>query len=352
MKILAIDLGKNKSVACIYDAASGSGGFRTLPTNAEAIRELVTTVEPDRVVIEICPIAGWVGDLVAATGVELQVANTSAPAWRWSNTRRKTDRDDALRLAQLSALNQLPQVAVPPRPIRQWRALIRYRHHLVRRRTQIRNHIRALFDREGLSLPKGGLCWTQAGITALQTYVQPLDDVGLNELWRGELECELNALCAIEDLVTRVQKKLDGIEQQQDRCRLLRTIPGVGPRLAEIVVAVLDDPGRFRTGKQVACYAGLTPRQYQSGDNDRHGRISRQGNSLLRAMLVEVSWVSLQYNGWARAIYERVRRGSPARKKIAIVAVARRLLVRCWAMLRDGTAWKPPVAIRSVEVAT
>lgn len=126
--------------------------------------------------------------------------------------------------------------------------------------------------------------WTQARIATLQSHVRPLDDVDLNELWRAELECELNALCMIEELVNRVEKKLDEIEQQQERCRLLRTIPGVGPRLAEIVVAVLDDPKRFRTGKQVACYVGLTPRQYQSGDNDRQGRISRQGNSLLRAM--------------------------------------------------------------------
>ncbi|MCA9027434.1 MAG: IS110 family transposase [Planctomycetaceae bacterium] len=349
MRILAIDLGKNNRVACIYDAAGGSGEFRTFLTAADAICDLVTTVAPDRVVIEICPIAGWVGDLVSSTGVELQVANTSAPAWRWSNTKRKSDHDDALRLAQLSALNQLPQVAVPPRPTRQWRAMIRYRHHLVGRRTQIRNHIRALFDREDLSLPTGGLCWTQGGIAALGARAQSLDDVNMIELWRGELECELQALCAVEDLVTRVEKKLDDLEQQQERCQQLRTIPGVGPRLAEIVVAVLDDPKRFRTGNQVACYVGLTPRQYQSGDNDRQGRISRQRNSLLRAMLVEVSWVSLRYNAWARTIYERVRRGSPARKKIAIIAVARRLLVRCWAMLRDGTIWSPaPIASPTV----
>jgi transposase len=157
--------------------------------------------------------------------------------------------------------------------------------------------------------------------------------------------CELDALQGVDDLVERVERKLNTIEQQQASCQLLRSIPGVGPRLAEIVVAVLGDPRRFHNGKQVASYAGLTPRQYQSGDNDRQGRISRQGNPLLRAMLVEVSWVSLQYNDWARGVYERARRGSPVRKKIAIVAVARRLLVRCWAMLRDGTTWKPPAAI-------
>jgi transposase len=307
---------------------------------------LIASCRPDRVVIEMCPPAGWVGDLILMVGVELQLANTSAPAWRWSNTKRKTDRDDALRLAQLSAMNQLPQVPMVERTVRQWRALIRYRHHLVRRRTQIRNHIRALFDREGVALPKGRLCWTLGGVAALREQSRSYDSLEEGELWRGELACELDALAAADEILDRTERKLDAIQQVHAKCQLLQNIPGVGPRLAEIVVAVLGDPRRFSSAKEVGSYAGLTPRQYQSGDSDRQGRISRQGNGLLRAMLVEVSWVSLRYNDWARAVYERTRRGSPARKKIAIVAVARRLLVRCWAMLRDGTAW------RTVRLAT
>ncbi len=342
MRILAIDLGKNKSVACIYDAESDVARFQRLPTGIPAIQTVLRAHRPDRVVIEICPAAGWVGDLVLAEGLELQIANTSAPAWRWSNTKRKTDRDDALRLAQLSAVNQLPQVPMTDRATRQWRALIRYRHHLVRRRTQIRNRIRALFDREGIVLPKARLCWTLGGIAALREEARDFDVVNENELWRGELACELDALQAVDQLLDRVEKKLNAIEGQHVRCQLLRTIPGVGPRLAEIVVAVLGDPRRFSNGKEVGSYAGLTPRQHQSGDSDRQGRISRQGNRLLRAMLVEVSWVSLRYNGWARSVYERTRRGSPTRKKIAIVAVARRLLIRCWAMLRDQSRWRSP----------
>lgn len=204
MRILAIDLGKNKSVACVYEAESGTARFQKLPTGIPAIQTLLRTHLPDRVVIEICPSAGWVGDLVVAEGLELQIANTSAPAWRWSNTKRKTDRDDALRLAQLSAVNQLPQVPMTNRANRQWRALIRYRHHLVRRRTQIRNHIRALFDREGIVLPKAHLCWTLGGIAALRDEARSFDMVGENELWRGELTCELDALQSVDQLIEHV----------------------------------------------------------------------------------------------------------------------------------------------------
>ena len=201
MRILAIDLGKNKSVACVYEAESGTAQFQKLPTGIPAIQDLLRVHCPDRVVIEICPSAGWVGDLVLAEGLELQIANTSGPAWRWSNTKRKTDRDDALRLAQLSAVNQLPQVPMTDRATREWRALIRYRHHLVGRRTQIRNHVRALFDREGIALPKAHLCWTLGGIAALREEARNFDVVNERELWRGELKCELDALPAVCQII-------------------------------------------------------------------------------------------------------------------------------------------------------
>src|SRR2546421_720017 len=85
--------------------------------------------------------------------------------------------------------------------------------------------------------------------------------------------------------------------------------------------------------------AGRVPRQFQSGETDRRGRITRRGPGLLRKLLVECAWVMLRYNAWARSVYERLSRGK-ARKKQAIVALARKLLVRCWAMLRDKAEWR------------
>ena len=85
---------------------------------------------------------------------------------------------------------------------------------------------------------------------------------------------------ATNKCLMEVTAKLDKQANNNKQIRRLRTIPGVGPRLAETVVAFLDEPGRFSTGKQVGCYAGLTPKQYQSGSMDRQGRISGQGNKL------------------------------------------------------------------------
>ena len=153
-------------------------------------------------------------------------------------------------------------------------------------------------------------------------------------------------MARLRESIARVEQELAGVAEQDERVALLRTIPGVGPRLAETIVAVIDDPHRFKSGKQVGCYAGLTPRRYQSGSMDRQGRISGAGHGLLRSLLVEVSWLGRRYNAWMKGVYERALRGTGSRKKVAIVALARRLLVVCWAMLRDGTRWRDPCGAR------
>jgi len=120
------------------------------------------------VVIEVGAAAGWVKDLCEALQVEVAVANPNGEAWRWKNIKRKTDKDDALKLAQLSAMGQLPTVTLPSTRIRQWRSFIAYRHTLVSRRTAIKNSIRAILDRQGLTHACGKSGWTQSAIAALR----------------------------------------------------------------------------------------------------------------------------------------------------------------------------------------
>lgn len=344
MRILALDLGKFKSVACVYETASGQHRFETRTTNAKALHDLLVEEEPERVVIEICSIAGWVCDMVRTLGIEIQVTSTMHEAWRWKHVKRKNDRADALKLAQLSAMNQLRLVHVPERETREWRALINYRHRLIRQRTSSKNHIRDVLNREGLWLARGAAAWTIKGMAELEGLARPLTEVAPGELWRGELEVELMHLQTIGRQLREVEGKLDELGRAAPGVQLLQTIPGVGPRLAEAVVTLIDNPQRFKRGKEVGAYLGLVPKQIQSGESNRLGRITRAGSRVLRSLLVEVSWVGLRYNSWMRSVYERTRRNSRTRKKIAIVAVARKLLIRCWAMLRDGTPWRPDYA--------
>jgi transposase len=339
MKIMALDLGKYKTVGCEYESESGAHRFHRSGTTPAALRKLVQDVNPARVVIEVCSIAGWICDLMAALGVEVQVANTSDEAWRWRKVKQKDDRRDALKAARLSAVNQLREVYIPPREVRQWRALITYRRQLVRRRTQIKNHIRDLLLREGEILPRGSQCWHQAGLERLLSLARPLSEVGSAELWRGELYEELQQLELLQARLATVEEKLNALGKADARVQLLRTAPGVGPRLAEAIVVLLDQPQRFRKASQVSAYIGMVPKAFDSGESERRGHITRQGSRLVRALLVEVGWAGLRHNAWVRQTYQRLSGGKKARKKIAIVAVGRKLLVRCWAMLRDHRAW-------------
>src|SRR6185369_8913859 len=223
MKILALDLGKYKTVGCEYERESGQHRFRATGTTPAALQQLVQEVKPDRVVIEVCNIAGWVCDLLRGMGVEVQVANTSEDAWRWRKVKKKNDRSDALKAAQLSAVNQLREVHIPTIAIRQCRALIAFRQQLVRRRGRSKNHIRDLLLSEGQVLPRGGKCWTQLGVARLEALAKPLSACGLHELWRGQLDIELRQLRQVQQEISAAEEKLEAIAASDQRVKLLRT---------------------------------------------------------------------------------------------------------------------------------
>jgi transposase len=343
--ILALDLGKYKSVACAYEPATAQARFDTRTTaRAERLR-LLGRYRPAVVLIEACALAGWVHDLCAEAGLPCRVANTASEAWKFKDTQRKTDKDDALRLAQLYVLGQFPAVPIPPQQTREWRGLIAHRQHRVGLRVRAQNRIRALLVGQGLPAPRGSKAWSELGLEGIGRHARPLAACGPDELWRGQLHDTLALYRQYRALLEQAEARLDARAHAEDGVRLLQTIPGVGPRTAEAVVAYLHDPGRFGSGKPVSAYGGRVPRQFQSGATDRRGRITRRGPAILRKLLVQAAWAMLRYNAWARAVFARLTRGGKTRRKQAIVARARKLLVRCWAMLRDQTPWRGPAAL-------
>lgn len=340
--ILAIDLGKFHSQGCFYRVSDGSHEFKRIETTPKAMHDLLVDRPVDRVVIEAGAQAGWVTDLCRTLGIEIQVANANGEAWRWKSVKNKSDREDALKSGRLSAMNQLSLVHMPEKDVRQWRSLIQYRHKLVERRTAIRNSIHALLAVQGT---EGAIrSWSAEMIVELRKLARPVKECAMEALWRGQLDLELTAMEQVDALVKQVEAKLDelgSLEQGErgQRVQLLQTIPGVGPRLSELVVAWIDDPHRFRNGREVGSYAGLTPRRYQSGESDRSGRISRAGCGKLRKLLVQVAWGMLQHNARGRAVFDRLCKNQKTRRKQAAVALARKVLVWCWAMLRDNRPW-------------
>ncbi len=122
--------------------------------------------------------------------------------------------------------------------------------------------------------------------------------------------------------IRRVERELARFARKSAAVALLRTIPGVGPRTAEAVAAFLDDPQRFANSKQVGAYFGLLPAQDQSGDKNRLGHITREGSPVVRQYLTEAVWLACRLSPTIGAFRDRVQRGDPQRKKIAVVATA------------------------------
>jgi transposase len=274
--ILALDLGKYKSVACLYQRPTAQGSFQPLDTSYANLHCLFEQHRPGLVVFEACALAGWVHDLCTELGLPCKVANTASQAWKFKHTKRKTDKDDALRLAQLEALSQLPTAVVPPKQTREWRGLIACRQDLIGRRVALQNRIRALLVSQGLPAPRGHRAWTEAGLHEIAGHARPLAECGVDELWRGLLELALIEYRHLLALLKQVEARLDALAKADAGVRILESIPGVGARTAEVIVAYLGEPKRFQTAKQVSAYGGLVPRQYQSGESDRRGRITRR----------------------------------------------------------------------------
>ncbi len=341
MKILAIDLGKFKSVSCLFNTDNNQTDFQTIPTLRWAFEQLLNETQPQQVVFETGTVSGWIYDLCINLGYAVLVANPSEDAWKWQNVKRKTDKDDALKLAKLTALDQIKSVHMPTPESRQYKRLVKFRKDIVRRINQFQSGIRSLLCAQGLNMLTRGKAWTIEGLATLEKHRKPLSECSMEELWRGELDIDLTLLDTLSEQLAKIEKHLTQLAKQEERVQLLMTVPGVGRRTAEVIVTSLDDPHRFQNARQVSSYAGLVPNQRQTGQTNRLGRISKRGSNLLRSALVEVAWISLRYNPWAVEIFNRISGGQKTRRKTAIVAVARKLLVRCWAMLRHNQPWNP-----------
>ena len=247
-RILALDLGKFKRVLCAMEVGSREHAFETMTTTPAAIDEFLArcrTIDPTYtiVVLETCDVAGWVHDRCLAAGVRVLIVNPRGEAWRWSKVKRRTDRDDALKLARLTLLDQLPTVHMPTPAERQKRRLIVHRRSLVESRTRCRNQVRSIFSQQGLPLARGSKQWTISGIKQLRDDAKPIDACAIEDLWRGRLKVELELLASIGAQLKAIEATLDALADE--RMKLLQGVKGVGPRLAEAVVLHVDDPHRF-----------------------------------------------------------------------------------------------------------
>ncbi len=277
---------------------------------------------------------GHLYDALSPLAKRVVVAHPAKLRLIWAD-RRKNDRGDAEKLAKLLFAGLVPPVYVPTVDTRSWRRLIEQRKKLVQKRTRTKTALRALLRGCGVEgQPKGSRLWSVNGLAWLEQVALPTEN---DEFQRTMRVLELRHF----DLqIQQVTQRLDKQGQSHPGVRLLRTIPGVGPRTAEAVVAYIDRPDRFRRIKQIGAYFGLVPSQDQSGAKNRLGHITREGPATVRGLLVEAAWWGVKRDGRLRAYYERRIKKNGEGKKIAIVATAHYLARVMLSMLKSGEPWR------------
>ena len=250
-------------------------------------------------------------------------------------SKKKNDRVDAEKLAKLLYLDEVPPVYVPAKDIRDWRAMIEHRHKIVRDMSSLKSQIKAFLKSNGFEHPSR--IFTGVGKKWLESLIMETEVSAL------QLEILLSRLEEAKETAKRAEKVLERIAAKHPGVALLRTIPGVGIRTAEAVVAYIDDPARFKNAKAVGAYFGLVPTQDSSAGVNKLGHITHEGPSTVRMLLVEASWQGIKKSPRIREFYRRVQREDSDRKKIAITATAHWLVRIMFSMLRSGEIWRAAV---------
>ena len=273
---------------------------------------------------------GYLYDNITKRAKSVQVAHPGQCRLIFKS-KKKTDRIDAEKLAKLLFLDEVPSVHVPDINVRDWRRLIIFRQTLVTEGTQIKNRIRGLLRRYGIKAVTG--LWYKKGLAWLEslTFETPAAKVELNIL--------LDNLQRQKDNLKVVEIQLQKFADHHPGISLLMTIPGIGIRTAEAVVAWIDKPDRFSRNNQIGPYFGFIPSEDSSGGKTRMGRITRQGPAIIRKLLCEAAWRAIRLSPDVKAFFEKVQRNDRDRKKIAVVATGHYLARVMLAMLKQNKPW-------------
>jgi transposase len=332
MLYVGLDVHARKIVGCVLNADGKPIREFELPGDVgRLLKELQQLNDRCRVCYEASCGYGYLFDRLAKlSSVERIVVAHPGRLRLIFCSKKKNDRVDARKLAMMLLIGQVPEVHVPKLEVRSWRGMIEFRRKLVDRQTMVKNELRALLKTHGLVAPPRRTLWSKKGLAWLAAQELPTTLAGLQR------EVLLDELAQLQKRIKCVTRELDRIGQAHPGVILLRTIPGVGPRTAEAVMAYIDQPKRFGRLKQVGSYFGLIPSQDQSYPINRLGHITREGPATARKLLTEAAWQGIQRSPEIRAYYERLRREDPKRRKIALVATAHWLLRVMLSMLRSG----------------
>jgi transposase len=337
MLIIGCDYHPGMQQIAWFDNESGECGEQRLEHGtgeAERFyRELKRRGVQVRVGIEASGHTRWFERLLAELEMELWIGNPAKIAAQRVR-KQKTDRGDAQQLLQLLREDRFPRVWVPSPENRDLRQLLWHRHRLVQMRTRVKNQLHAIALNEGVQ--RRSRLWSKAGRAQLESFA----------LHRWTARRRHDLLQLFDQLTPQIAELSQAIEQEAERrpeVQRLMTHPGVGPITALAFVLVLGTPDRFRCGKQVGSYLGLIPCEDSSAGKQRLGHLSKQGNTLLRYLLVEAAQAAVRCDPqWRRRFLHLAMR---RQRNIAIAAMARKLAVSLYWLWRK--AEDPPAPPQS-----
>jgi len=327
MLIIGCDYHPSFQQIAYVDTDTGELGERRLAHPEEANQfygELKQRNVAVRVGMEASGHARWFERLLRQLEFEVWIGD--AAEIRTKRVRKqKTDRQDAQLLLRLMMEDRFPRIWVADAENRDLRQLLWHRHRLVQMRTRVMNQLHVVALNEGLQRKKA--LWRPAGRNELESLVLAP--------WASRRRQDLLEL--LDQLAPKIAELTQALEREVEKrpvTRRLMTHPGVGPLTALAFELVIGTPERFRCGKQIASYVGLIPEEKSSGNRRRLGHITKQGNALLRFLLVEAAQVTVRSQPqWrSRFFHLAMRRG----RKIAKVAMARKLAVHLYWMWRQG----------------
>jgi transposase len=323
MKIVGCDFHSRYQQIAFLDQETGELVERRLEHDNGEAREFYRQLSPPvRVGVEATGYTPWFEKLLAELGHELWVGD-AAEIRACVVRRQKTDARDAAHLLELLEQNRFPRIWIPGPAQRDLRQLVRHRVKLVEWRTGVQNQLHALAMGQGVCRKKK--LWSAVGR-------KELEQLALDP-WASRRRQELLALLdQVNPPIAELDRAVEHEARQDAQASRLMTHPGVGPVTSLAFVLTVGPVSRFRRAKQLVSYLGLNPQEHSSGGRQRMGSISKQGNTMLRWLLVEAGQTAARLDPELRRMYQRLkfRRGS----QVAKVAIARKLAVRMYWMLR------------------
>lgn len=333
MNYIGLDLGQTSSQICCL-TTEGELVERRIKTERESMAQFFGKMPGARILLEASTISEWVGRYLEELGHEVIIADPNfAPMYATRSRRIKTDKRDARALCEACRLGAYREIHRVSDEQKRRRQQIAVRETLVRTRARYVTLIRSLLRAEG---------WQIVSRYA-ETFAAKVKELNLANELRETIEPLLVMLEQLSGQIRAADEKLAQIVEKDEEVGRLTSVPGVGKVTAVMFVAALDEVSRFASAKQVRSYLGLVPSEKSSGERQKRGAISKVGNSRVRSLLVEVGWGIMrnekraetrELRQWAQRIAER--RG----KRIAVVALARKLAGILYAMWRDETRFQ------------